>query len=269
MARWAVAALGLPLLAALLFPVPVRAEEGTWPAIRESVFAGRPMQDGSALLALDAPKRAADAAVVPITIKALQPQSGSHAIKTLWLVIDENPAPVAGVFHLSPQSGEASIATRVRVNAYTPVHVVAETTDGALWVVDRFVKAAGGCSAPAQKDEAQAMARLGQMKLKAQTAVAPGRIATAQLLVNHPNYSGMQIDQLSRNWIPPDYVKNVTVSYDGRELLRVEGDISISENPSITFDFLPQAGAGPMQVAVEDSEGRKFQKSFELGAGGS
>lgn len=256
------------LAAAIVAAVPAAeaAEEGSWPAVREAVFGQRELLDGAAILALEAPQRAADAAVVPVTIKALGPQTGERWIKSIWLVVDENPAPVAGVFHLTPESGDASIATRVRVDAYTTMHAVAETSDGRLYVVERFVKAAGGCSAPALKDAEMAVARRGQMKLKPLTPVRPGQLATAQLLVSHPNYSGMQMDQVSRNWIPPDYVRTIKIAYAGKPVLEVEADISISEDPSISFSFLPQQ-TGAVEVAVEDSEGRTFTKSFEVDAG--
>ena len=55
---------------------------------------------------------------------------------------------------------------------------MAETSDGQLYVVERFVKAAGGCSAPALKDKEVAMARLGKMQLKPMTPFAPGEPST-------------------------------------------------------------------------------------------
>jgi sulfur-oxidizing protein SoxY len=242
------------------------ADESQWPAIRETVFGDRELADGRALIDLEAPDRAHDAAVVPVTIRARSPQTPEQWVQRVWLVIDQNPAPVAGIFHLTPESSDATIATRVRVDQYTPIHAVAETSDGKLWVVERFVKAAGGCSAPAMKDAEAAMARLGQMKLRPMTAVTPGQLATAQLLVSHPNYSGLQMDQVSRNWIPPDYVRSIKITQAGRKVLEVEGDIALSEDPSITFNFMPTL-PGALDVAVEDSEGRRFNRSFELGAG--
>ena len=86
----------------------------------------------------------------------------------------------------------------------------------------------------------------------------------AQLLISHPNYTGMQIDQLTRLWIPPDYVQSVKVSYGGTLVLEVEGDIALSEDPAISFSFVPEAPA-PMVVQVEDSKGRKFEQSWPIG----
>ena len=163
-------------MAVLTQAAPVRAAgDESWAAIREALFAGRELQDGSAVIALDAPKRAEDAAVVPVAVKALMAQTPERWIKTVHLIVDENPAPVAGVFHLHPQSGIATIGTRIRVNEYTNLHAVAETSDGQLYVVERFIKAAGGCSAAGMKDKAVAMARLGKMQLKPMSQFAPGR----------------------------------------------------------------------------------------------
>lgn len=257
-------ALAAALAAFLQLAPAAAAEEGNWPAIKEALFAGRELKDGAGVIALEAPKRAQDAAVVPMTVKALIPQAPERYIRTVHLIIDENPAPVAGVFHLRPESGSATIGTRVRVNAYTSVHAVAETSNGELFVVERFVKAAGGCSAPALRDKEVAMSRLGKMKLKPLTPFAPGTVNEAELLISHPNYTGLQIDQLTRHWIPPDYVRSIKIRYGDMPVLEVEGDISFSEDPAISFSFVPQAPAA-MTVEVEDSQGRRFTGSWPLG----
>lgn len=257
----AMAGVVLGLLAA---STPAKAED-LWPSIREALFQGRELRDGSGVIALEAPTRAMDAAVVPITVRALIPQTPERYIRKVHLIIDQNPAPVAGVFHLFPESGTATISTRVRVNAYTDMHAVAETSDGALHVVQRFVKAAGGCSAPALKDKELAMARLGKMQLKPMSTFALGMPNELQLLVSHPNYTGLQIDQLSRNWIAPDYVRTIRVRYGDTPVLLAETDISISEDPALTFSFVPQQPAA-MTVEVEDSNGRKFERSWPVGS---
>jgi sulfur-oxidizing protein SoxY len=237
-------------------------DEGPWADIREALFAGRTIEDGSALLALDAPVRAYDAAVVPIAIRALQPEL---AIRTVHLIVDRNPAPVAAVFHLQP-GGRADLSARLRVNEYTPVRAIVETADGRLLMVERLVKAAGGCSAPATKDKAAALARLGRMKLKPQGGLAAGEPMPIELLISHPQYTGMQIDQVSRNWIPPDHLTRIAVRWNDRPLLDIEADISLSEDPALGFTLLPE-GAGTLSVAAEDSEGRHFEQSWPLGQG--
>ena len=69
------------------------------------------------------------------------------------MLIDGNPVPLAGKFHLYDEAAgtghrNLSIGTRVRVNEYTLIHAVAETTDGRLLSAERYVKAAGGARRP-------------------------------------------------------------------------------------------------------------------------
>ena len=250
------------LLLGLVLAQPAGAADDPWPELRDQLFAGRPIQDGAGVIALEAPVRAYDAAVVPLTITALVPQTAERYIKTVHLLIDHNPAPLAGVFHLTPANGIATIATRVRINGYTNVRAIAETSDGQLYMASRFVKAAGGCSAPALKDAEAALARLGRMKLKHEP-FRLGEPNQVQLLISHPNYTGMQMDQLSRNWIPPHYVSTIEVSYDARPVLSVDADISLSENPSIHFSFVPDR-PGALEVLVRDSEGQSFTGSWPV-----
>ena len=96
----------LGVVAALLFLAfdgPATAEEGSWPTIRDALFEGRELKDGTGLIEIEAPKRAQDAGTVPVTVRALQPQTAERWIKTVHLIVDENPAPVAGRVPLLPR----------------------------------------------------------------------------------------------------------------------------------------------------------------------
>src|SRR3954470_17813405 len=79
---------------------------------------------------------------------------------TLTLVIDENPAPLAATFTFGEDRRSFDLSTRMRVNSYSFVRAIAETSDGKLHMVKAYVKAAGGCSAPAGKDMTEAKANL-------------------------------------------------------------------------------------------------------------
>lgn len=263
----AAAAFAVGLMAAAL-PAGADADsddDAYWADISAAVFGDRVIRDGAGVIALEAPYRAHDAAIVPITISAGIPQTPARHIKTITLIIDRNPAPVAAVFHLTPENGVATISTRVRVNEYTYMHAVAETNDGELYSVAKYVKAAGGCSAPAQKDQDAALARLGKMKLRRSEALVPGEPNQAQILISHPNNSGLQMDQVTRHYIPPRYIRNITISYADRVILTVEGDISLSEDPSIHFNFVPD-GPGEMTVEAVDTDGETFTGNWAVTA---
>lgn len=257
------------LSAALLLASPsgpvLADDDDPWPDIRAHLFEDREIVDGAGVIRLQAPERAEDAAVVPIKVTADMPQSDERYIEKIHLLIDKNPAPIAGVFHMTPSSGVATIATRVRVNEYTNVRAIAEMNDGTLHMATRFVKASGGCSAPALKDHEVAMSRMGKMKVKKITPFTPGEPNQVQLMISHPNYSGLQIDQLSRNWVPPHFVETIDVVYGGRTIMSVEGDISLSENPTVRFSFVPEE-AGELQVKAVDTEGTVFETVTPIGS---
>jgi sulfur-oxidizing protein SoxY len=183
-----------------------------------------------------------------------------RAVK-LTLVIDQNPVPLAAAFTLGEKAGDTRIATRVRVNSYTNVRVVAELSDGSLHMATRFVKAAGGCSAPMVKSMDEALATLGQMKFRIlpPTPEAPDE---ALLMIRHPNNSGLQIDQVTRLYTPARYVDKLAV-YQGNDLVfSMEGGISISEDPNFRFTFHPN-GAATFRAEGEDNTGKRFSGAWE------
>src|ERR1700685_3536529 len=122
-------------------PTSTQPSEETWNSIKGDIFKDRPILDGSGLVILDAPRRAEDAAVVPIGMRVNFAPDDKRTLRSLTLVIDENPAPVAGTFTIGPRSGVTSISTRIRVNSYSYVRLVAELSDGKLYGVTTFVKA--------------------------------------------------------------------------------------------------------------------------------
>jgi sulfur-oxidizing protein SoxY len=161
------------------------------------------------------------------------------------------------VFELRPDSGIDRISTRVRVNSYTNLHAVAETSDGSLYVAQRFIKAAGGCSAPALKQVAGDIP-IGTMRFRQfpETAGHPGA-AEAELMIRHPNNSGMQMDQLTHYYIPAHFVRSVMIWEGNRKLLSVEAGISLSENLAFRFDYRPD-GSKNFRAEVIDSKGQTF-----------
>jgi sulfur-oxidizing protein SoxY len=217
------------------------------------------------VLEIDAPVRAEDAAVVPIAVRTKQLPGGVHVSK-VHLVIDENPSPIGGTFSFTPLAGRADIETRVRIEAYSWVRALAETSDGKVYVARRFVKASGGCSAPAGKDMEEAMARLGKMKFRIDEAVVAGQPSVAQLMISHPNSSGLAMDQLTRMFVPPHFVRRVEVSFAGEPVMTADVDFSISENPNFRFYFVP-AKEGRAEGGHRRLEGSALRNSVAIKPG--
>ena len=252
---------------------PAKAAEGydPWPGLVQDVFNNKPMQDGANVLSIEMPARAEDASVVPVTLRSKLSPADERRIKTITLVIDQNPAPMAAKFTLGADANVTAISTRVRVNNYTDVHAVAELTDGQLYVVKTFVKASGGCSAPAAKNPDEAKARIGQMRYRQFTQAGDGAtsgIREAQVMVGHPNNSRLQMDQLTQLYIPAFFVDQLTLSQDGSLVLSVEGGISISEDPNIRFTYVSN-GAKHFRAEARDTQGHVFEHEWPAEGSGT
>jgi sulfur-oxidizing protein SoxY len=186
------------------------AERGArWQEIAKSIFGDRAIEPTDSLIKVDAPARALDAALVPITLT----MSDKDRIKAVHFIIDDNPSPYAAHFTFGPAADASELKLRVRINNYTNVHAVAETRDGKLYEATKFVKASGGCSAPMGMSDEEAMRGMGDMKMKFSGEPAPGKPVEATLMVRHPNFSGMQMNQVTRDYTPARYINKLTVAY--------------------------------------------------------
>jgi len=239
-----------------------------WPGLVQDIFKNRAMNDGAGVIAIEMPYRAEDAAIVPVTLRAVLPPGDTRRILAITLVIDQNPAPMAARFELGPDASVSEISTRVRVNNYTDVHAVAELSDGQLYVTKTFVKASGGCSAPAAKNLEQAEGKLGQIRFRqfARPGEGPSSGAReAQIMIGHPNNSGLQMDQVTQLYVPAFFINELRIWQDDSLVLSMAGGISISEDPNIRFTYIPiPSGAKRIRVEAKDTEGHVFQNEWKV-----
>jgi len=242
-------------------------ETAIWKKLQRSLFENRPVaSDARGIIELVTPVRAEDAAVVPVAIRTKLTQRPERYVRRIYLIVDKNPSPLAAMFELTPESGRADLETRIRIEEYTHVRAVAELSDGTLFADARFVKASGGCSAPAGKDPAAAAARVGRMRLAVDGNVSDNQPALAQLMISHPNDSGLVMDQLTRHYTPAYFVRSIKVTYAGKPILTAEVDFSISENPNFRFYFVP-VGDGELKAEAVDTKELRFEARLAVRRG--
>jgi sulfur-oxidizing protein SoxY len=242
------------LLAAALPVVAMAAEDETaWnTTLKAEFFAKQAIEESDKVIELETPYRAEDPAIVPIKVVSKIKQSKEHYIKKIVVLVDKNPFPFVGDFEFTPDSGKADIAMRIRVNTYSYVRAIAQTNDGKLFMTKKFVKASGGCSAPIGTDYDEAMKRLGKMKFRLDDGVKLGQPTLVQLMISHPNLSGMQMDQVTRFIKPSHFVEQLKVSFDNKPILTAKTDIAISTDPNFRFYFVPEK-AGELKAEITDT----------------
>lgn len=246
-------------------PLPAKSpDQSVWLTVtKQEFYGGRTIEESDKIIQITAPYRAEDSSLVPIKITSQIPQGEKKYIKTVTLFIDNNPIPFSARFNFTPQSGRADLAMRVRVNAYSMVRAVAELNDGSLWMHKKFVKASGGCSAPLGSDLQAAMQRMGKMKFRIDNDVKPEQPTLTQLLISHPNISGLQMDQITRLFTPAHYVEEMQITFNDTPVLTAKTDIAISSDPNFRFYFVPDR-PGVLKAQIKDNKGNSFSQSYEV-----
>jgi len=234
-----------------------------WDRLRDKLFTGRRI-DATAetnKVQLIVPLRAAYGASVPVKIVSKLPQTAGLYVRRVYLIVDKNPSPLAAVLDLTPDIGQADFETRLRVDEYSHVRVVSELSNGELHMDSRYVKTSGGCSAPPNRD---ALHLIGKTVFKLPDGVRPNAPTPAQVTVVHPNDTGFELNQQTVMYIPAYFVRSIKVSYGERRLFDAELDFSVSENPTLRFNFVPQGGGAELKAEVEDSKDRHFVGSLAV-----
>jgi len=187
--------------------------------------------------------------------------TGAQPLVAVSVVVDNNPSPLVGDFHLGAAFVPQLLKMRVRVNDFTLIHVVAETADGKLHLVSKYVKAAGGCPAPSTDASADVIARMGKMQLR-RDRMLEASLVGAQLLISHPNFNGVQRDPLSGKYTPARYLEHVSVSVGGVKAFDLDSGISTREDPAISFTYRT-VGNGAVDVKAQDSSSAEFSHHFD------
>lgn len=242
-----------------------------WSELATEFFGDRPIGTGGNLITLEAPGRAQDPGSVPVKLTMRLPPGDTRRIERISLLVDENPVPLAAVFHLGEKAAIDRIETRIRVNRYSRVHAVAELDDGSLHMAEGFVKASGGCSArPVERPEV-AIEHLGNMDLAQLPGAAGGSARReAEIRVRHPNYTGMQMHYITLLYINARYVDELSLTQGDASIIKVVGGISLSEDPSVRVSYRAPSDAPELTVQMVDTDGARFSESWPVAlTGGS
>jgi sulfur-oxidizing protein SoxY len=237
------------------------ASSAEWERLIEHLFPGRQIAQGQSVVQVVAPLRAAYGASVPVKVVSKLPQRPERFVRKLYLVVDKNPSPLAAVLDLTTELGQADFETRLRVDEYSHVRVVSELSTGELHTDSRYVKTSGGCSAPPNRD---ALHLLGKTVLKVNGEWRTGQPVQADVTVVHPNDTGFELNQQTVMYIPPHFVRSIRVSYAQRKLFDAELDFSVSENPTLRFQFVPR-GRGELRAEVTDSKDGQYVGTLMVG----
>jgi sulfur-oxidizing protein SoxY len=112
-------------------------------AVRKILGEAKPIEGK---ITVELPEIAENGNTVPFSISVDSPMTDKDHVKAIHIVATSNPQPGVATFRLSPQSGKAAVASRMRLQRTQDVITIAELSDGRFLMAKRPVKVTiGGC----------------------------------------------------------------------------------------------------------------------------
>ena len=214
----AVCRLALPTAFCVLVATSALAGDSVWAELKPLIYPGLVLNDGRGLIQFQAPIRAEDQRHMSVSAQAAF--KDGRKVKSLTFIIDENPAPVSARFKFGEAGRDkVDLGLTLRLDGPSEMHVVAEASDGQLYVVGQEIKASGAgvCAATPIGDQQEATNALGTMTLtditekSASSANATQLKRKARLDIRHPSNSGLQRNQITLLYLPMRAVSDVEV----------------------------------------------------------
>ena len=70
---------------------------------------------------------------VPLNVQVESPMVPENFVKRIGIFNEKNPLPDVAIFNLTPRSGRAQVASRMRLNDTQFITAIAEMSDGTFW----------------------------------------------------------------------------------------------------------------------------------------
>ena len=110
---------------------PAAATPEAFEAAIRAFTGGRVPQDGR--VTLDIAALIDNGNAVPVTVAVSSPMTAADNVQRIALFTPLNPLPEVAVFQLTPQSGRAQVATRIRLATSQTIAALAVLSDGSIW----------------------------------------------------------------------------------------------------------------------------------------
>ncbi|MGI9357361.1 MAG: quinoprotein dehydrogenase-associated SoxYZ-like carrier [Rhizobiaceae bacterium] len=188
-----------------------------------------------------APSSAEDSLNVPVTVDA----TAVPDVKRIVLFVDYGPIPKILTFW--PETAQAKLSFRFKIDQATPVRAAVETHSGSWHVGHTLIDAAGGgCSAPAA---AYASDDWEEELGKVYASVWPDR-GRVRMVVDHPMDTGLA------DGIPVFIIQKLQVDdMNGNKLAKIDLHEPINEDPAFTIYFDNGKLAEKVRIHGRDNNG--------------
>jgi sulfur-oxidizing protein SoxZ len=107
------------------------------------------------------------------------------------------------------------------------------------------------------------MAEIGRVSIRLPSTIRPGEVMRVRTLIIHPMELVQRDKQgklIGKNY---NFIHAMTVSFNGKEVLRSEMTQAVSQNPNFTFPLKVER-PGKLTVVFADTNGKTYEGHAEV-----
>ena len=252
---------GAAWIAWAYLPPPATAATTVREALEE-LLSGR-MATESARVRLQLPERFDYGNTVPLAFTVDSPMTAADYVRRVDVFAEGNPFPEVATFYFTPDSGRASVSTRIRLNeGEQEVVAAAELSDSSAWVGRRAVQVSiSGCSAEAGVAVAYPTP-IPKPRLKVPAEVGHDEIVEIKTMISHRMESGLRSDAQG-NAIPRRIINRMTCSRDDRLIFAADLSPAIAANAYLSF-FMVARASGALEFTWHEDGGAVYRATHPL-----
>lgn len=234
-------------------------DSARWEDMRRQLFADAPVAF-DARIKVSAPSMAENPLNVPITVDATAlARDVPGSVREILVFADFNP--IVQILRFYPGQATPFLGFRVKLQQSTPLRAAVRGDDGVWRVGGAWVNTTGGgCTAPSVGSASpEWQRRLGEVsgRLFARATDGGQGQERVRLRIVHPMDTGLV------GGIPAFFIQELVLrDGQGRDLMRIEPNEPVSENPVFTVD-LAGNDTRRIQVSGRDNNGNLIQAWLE------
>ena len=252
---------GAAAWAAWAYVPPATAATTVREALEELLAGKRSVEP--ARVRLELPERFEYGNTVPLAFSVDSPMTAADHVRRVDVFAEGNPFPEVATVYFTPDSGRASMSTRIRLNeGKQEVVTVAELSDGSAWVGRRAVQVSiSGCSAEPGVAVAYPMPTP-KPRLDVPAEVGRDEIVEIKTMISHRMETGLRTDA-EGDPIPRRIINRMTCSRGDRLTFAADLSPAIAANAYLTFYMVARA-SGALEFTWQEDGGGVYQATRPL-----
>jgi sulfur-oxidizing protein SoxY len=211
---------------------------------------------------IEVPLLSEDGTAVPIKVSVDHPMEPDHFIRSLEVMLDNDPVPSKGTFFFSPANGKAWMAYQMRSGVGGVLKVIGECSRHGRFIGSAELRVVGGgCTIAPEKIEKE---RLGHPMIRLPATLRSGDIVEVRAKIDHHSSTGL-IEKGGKfiRERPEFYVRTMAVYLGPQKVSEFSMTSAVSANPLIRFP-LKITGPGVLRIVFQNSEGQQWEALHQI-----